>query len=78
MFPCSDKISGPIKSGLRTIGTMGLIFAAIEAVGLIFAVALYSDFAGTYGERDAARLAEARHLLREGAIPAQQYSAART
>lgn len=73
MFPCNDKISEPVKSGLRTIGTWGLVFAALEAVGLVFAVALYSDFAGTYGERDAARLAETRALLREGSIPAQQF-----
>ena len=67
-----------MKSGLKTLGTVGLILALVEAIALVLSFALYADFATTYGERDAARLVETRHLLREGAIPAQQYSAARS
>lgn len=88
MFPCHDKLAGPVKSALNTLGTVGLILAIIEvcfqrwslvetdwqAVGLFFAFLLYSDFNQAYGERDAARMAETRRLLHEGSIPAQQFT----
>jgi hypothetical protein len=77
MFPCHDKLSDPLKSGLKTIGTLGIVLGILEAVGLVFAVVLYSDFSSAYSDRDASRHAEARHLLREGQIPAQQYSSGR-
>lgn len=36
-------------------------------------MAMYSEVVGSaYGEREAARLAETRHLLREGTIPSHQ------
>ena len=74
MFPCHDKISGPLKRSLKIIGTTGLVLAALEAIGLICAFVLYSDFATSYG--DGGRLGEQRRLLHEGNLPATQYARA--
>lgn len=74
MLPCHEKLSGPLKSGLQTLGTTGMILAVLEVLALVLTVIVYSDLGNGYGSRDAARQAEVRHLLREGAIPAQQYT----
>lgn len=74
IFPCHDRMSGPLKAGLKTIGSVGLVLAAVEAAVLILSFILYSDFATTYGE--GLRLGETRRLMHEGSIPATQYATA--
>lgn len=73
--PCRDKLGGPVKSTLQTLGYLGLVLAALQGFALLMTLTLMSDVMGPvgHGYREASRLHEARSLLREGEIPAQQY-----
>lgn len=73
--PCRDKLGGPIKSTLRTLGVLGLVLAALQGLALLMTVTLYGDVVGGgsgYG-REAARLQETRRLLHEGEMPPYQH-----
>jgi len=75
--PCRDKLGRPIKTTLQTLGVIGLVLAALQGLALFMTLTLMGDVMGPGGfgyGREAARLHEARSLLREGDIPAQQYS----
>lgn len=73
--PCRDKLGGPLKSTLYTLGVIGLVLAALQGLALLMTLTLMGDMMGPGGGygREASRLQEARSLLREGDLPAQQY-----
>lgn len=76
MEPCRDKLSRPIKTTLKTVGVVGMVLAALQALALLMTLTLMGDVMGPGGYgygREASRLHEGRSLLREGDIPAQQF-----
>lgn len=76
---CKDRLATPVREALRTSGRWGLLLAGVVALGLVLTVAMFADVlsgdgADRWWESDSERLAEARHLLREGNLPAHQRS----
>ena len=68
--PCREPLGHAARSSLKTLGWSGLWLGLLQGLVLLLTLAMYSDL--LTGERDASRLAEARHLLREGRLEAQQ------
>lgn len=73
MEPCRDKLGHPVKATLQTLGFLGLVLAALQALALLMTVTLYGDVVGGGGTRGWGRtLQEHRTLLQHGEIPASQ------
>jgi hypothetical protein len=76
---CRDRLAGPLRTAVGAVGWAGMGVAALIGLALVVAVAAYGEQVWGEGgsgeggyEREAARMAEARQLLREGGLAAHQ------